>query len=1082
VADLYYIDDDYYAPDGYFTYTADAASAIAATATVTCSAGKIVQAVIAQVTLFNTGVTAFVTSSASINLNTAATVSTVANRNRSTDIALSNIVTLSAQAAKFKGTAVSLNSSATVAAAAVEYESYIATSPTPFYATGQALISTTQTHFGSHSLFLPDASAGATTASLQSKFAIGTTDNFSIAFWYYPTANSAGTYDDIISWYDGSTGWAVQRLTTRGIRFFIDGETDQTGGVVLTLNAWNWVVVTRTGTTLEIYVNGTQEAIDTTHAGGTTSTARYLKIGDIGSGGAVGYLDGVHITIGGTISTAVPTTDTVGGTASTKLLMNWNGTWYDQSLSALESGAAALTSTATLFAQPVAGQTKTATAALNSAATVSAAVTRIKQASIAISSQSNVVATVSLIKQASIAISSQGFVVTINDHLDLAAATIVTAATVAVSAKRLRNVSQNLSVSATVAVTAVVVPPNIAHLASAATLTANVIVVPATTVYLNSAAALTANARNLVGFGWDNIRSLLKFDNNLLDSVTGTTASGSVSSYITSATNFSQAALDPRNVAVSRTTGTGITTIGTQEFSYDVKLKAAPNAGYNTGLYSGILVEFVDANNTDIIYQLEYEEGTGTTFDLKLTEARVTSSSRTTIVTNTFTSPQDSGDINYTPWLHIKLIRKSGVVYFYVNGVQRTNTGTFTANLTSSITVARDLYRAGAPLPFVGKIDESCLRIGGDYSTADFTPPARPYNFIDFAYADLNSNFTQTSQLDRIRRTTSTSTVTTTLNVTAVKIQGPFIKTDLVANITQSTQARKTARVQSLINSQSLLSVTNTRARLFSAAIQTAASQVTNGRRIRYGNSAIVSTATVNATAGKLVFVTANLPAIATELTIAVKTGRTLIDISSQATLTCNAFKTVRPSIASTTAVSQSTSFLKLPQPREYSFALTVNSALTASGRRNRLANANLSAAFTQTTNAIGLFVNTFLLTANATVTASPVAGKIAIINSDITATVTAINRRIRKTECHMVAFNTQVTAGTKLTLDPYYQLIVPREISVKKISKETAIIVVDSENRLNTVQVETLTLTVPKETSTWHIPYAPVVGIRRVK
>jgi catechol-2,3-dioxygenase len=99
-----------------------------------------------------------------------------------------------------------------------------------------------------------------------------------------------------------------------------------------------------------------------------------------------------------------------------------------------------------------------------------------------------------------------------------------------------------------------------------------------------------------------------------------------------------------------------------------------------------------------------------------------------------------------------------------------------------------------------------------------------------------------------------------------------------------------------------------------------------------------------------------------------------------------------------------------------------------------------------------------------------------------VTATLTVSAARTRSTTAAFTAFNTQLTIGTKVTLDPYYQLVVARELSVKKIQQETGILTVDAENRLNTVQAENATLYVPSETSIYHIPYSLQVGPRRVK
>jgi hypothetical protein len=122
------------------------------------------------------------------------------------------------------------------------------------------------------------------------------------------------------------------------------------------------------------------------------------------------------------------------------------------------------------------------------------------------------------------------------------------------------------------------------------------------------------------------------------------------------------------------------------------------------------------------------------------------------------------------------------------------------------------------------------------------------------------------------------------------------------------------------------------------------------------------------------------------------------------------------------------------------------------------------------------------IMTNNAVMSVTAIAGYIAGSNMVVTSTISVSATRTRSTPVDLTAFNTQLTIGTKITLDPYYQLVVPSETRHKKIQQETGILVVDSENRLNTVSAETRTLLVASETRIWHIPYAPQVGARRVK
>jgi hypothetical protein len=121
-------------------------------------------------------------------------------------------------------------------------------------------------------------------------------------------------------------------------------------------------------------------------------------------------------------------------------------------------------------------------------------------------------------------------------------------------------------------------------------------------------------------------------------------------------------------------------------------------------------------------------------------------------------------------------------------------------------------------------------------------------------------------------------------------------------------------------------------------------------------------------------------------------------------------------------------------------------------------------------------------LSAQAQVATVARVGYIASATLTSSFTLNTLAGRLRITAVSMTALNFVIAIGTKVVLDPYYQLVVQRETNIKKISQETAILTVDSESRVNTVDIENLTIIVPTETSVWHIPFSPQVGSRRVQ
>ena len=118
MADLYYIESDYFTPDaGYYVYTADAGSAVTSTATMTCNAGKLQSAAVTITSAFSPTLTVDVLKNHAAVLDAVSSLSVTASINRSTAVALSTIGDLNAMAAKTVDISKSLTSTATISAA-----------------------------------------------------------------------------------------------------------------------------------------------------------------------------------------------------------------------------------------------------------------------------------------------------------------------------------------------------------------------------------------------------------------------------------------------------------------------------------------------------------------------------------------------------------------------------------------------------------------------------------------------------------------------------------------------------------------------------------------------------------------------------------------------------------------------------------------------------------------------------------------------------------------------------------------------------------------------------------------------------
>lgn len=162
-------------------------------------------------------------------------------------------------------------------------------------ANGEAKIKTDQSKFGGASGYFDGSGDYLSTAS-NAAFGFGTGD-FTIEFWMYPTRNSGNEAvidsrgSDIATplWFGKSGAGAVRCY---------DGTTVRTGGT-LTLNAWQHVAWSRSGSSNVIFLDGTSviSFSDAFDAGAT----RPLIIGanvSTGFENYQGYLDDLRITKG----------------------------------------------------------------------------------------------------------------------------------------------------------------------------------------------------------------------------------------------------------------------------------------------------------------------------------------------------------------------------------------------------------------------------------------------------------------------------------------------------------------------------------------------------------------------------------------------------------------------------------------------------------------------------------------------------------------------------------------------------------------------------------------------------------------
>ena len=161
---------------------------------------------------------------------------------------------------------------------------------------GSAQISTTQSKFGGSSMSFTGTS-NYLVAKDNPIYSFGTGD-FTVECWIY--LNTLGRLNGI--WTNGptSTGsFGLYVLPSNAIEAVIYGASGVDSSITLVANTWYHVAASRSGSTLRVFINGVQSAINTSY--GSNNTTSKCVVGDVWVGygaGLDGYIDDLRITNG----------------------------------------------------------------------------------------------------------------------------------------------------------------------------------------------------------------------------------------------------------------------------------------------------------------------------------------------------------------------------------------------------------------------------------------------------------------------------------------------------------------------------------------------------------------------------------------------------------------------------------------------------------------------------------------------------------------------------------------------------------------------------------------------------------------
>ena len=164
-----------------------------------------------------------------------------------------------------------------------------------------ATTSTTQVKFGSTSLSC-GAAAGYVSMPDTSDVTHGSGD-WTIDLWFYRSGGD-GTTRYICGQWDGSTATAAIRLATTNVIIMTvyasAVATSVTGTTTFTATGWHHVAGVRTGNTLKLFIDGTQEGGDVAFSSTVDNTAAVYAVGALGAGVNPfnGFIDEFRLSIG----------------------------------------------------------------------------------------------------------------------------------------------------------------------------------------------------------------------------------------------------------------------------------------------------------------------------------------------------------------------------------------------------------------------------------------------------------------------------------------------------------------------------------------------------------------------------------------------------------------------------------------------------------------------------------------------------------------------------------------------------------------------------------------------------------------
>jgi len=162
-------------------------------------------------------------------------------------------------------------------------------------------------------------------------FTYGTSD-FTIEGWFYITGRSgAGDYEYLFGQGATTGSSSVGVYRQGGVLKVWNGSAVITGTTTLPLNTWNHIALSRSGTTMRLFLNGVQEGSATNSSSISTGSSNGISVGrwtEVDTNYIIGYVSNFRVVKGTAVYTSAftPPTAPVTNITNTSLLCNFTNT------------------------------------------------------------------------------------------------------------------------------------------------------------------------------------------------------------------------------------------------------------------------------------------------------------------------------------------------------------------------------------------------------------------------------------------------------------------------------------------------------------------------------------------------------------------------------------------------------------------------------------------------------------------------------------------------------------------------------------------------------------------------------------